>query len=362
MARHTGPLTALATIALLAGPAACGGERADEVEARARQPASTDVSRLVDALREGDVEARRSAARELGTLGRPARPAVPALIEALRARDWRLRATAAAALVRIEPDPERIVPPLIETFAEDGSSDYRSAVVEPVVRALATLGAGPVPYLRGALGDSRFEVRMGAAYALGELGRPARPALPTLEWALDDPNPFVATTAALAIEQIDPGTGPDRTRPFKQALVERLGSPDPMVRLDAAVALRDLGPSAALAVPALIKRLDDPRRAIQIAAIYALAAIGPDAAAAVPALTERLDAADEGVRDAARRALETIDREPHEGTATLSPSAGPRRSRPHALFRAARLDPVPELDARPARRPEFPLAPSPPGP
>lgn len=301
-ARWATPAALALALLALSIDASCAQDRA----ARNR-PGDREIGSLVHAVQGKDPAVRRDAARSLGTYGPTARSAVPALIAALNANDWQLRALAADALVRIDPDPDRVAPPLIETFAEDASADYRNAVIEPVARALATLGRGAVPHLRRALADPRFTVRLGAAEALGALGPDAQEALPALASAVrDDDHLFVRTAAAQALERIDPDQAPDLARPLIDALVSQLGSDDPLERLDAATALREMGPAAAAAVPALMERLRDEQRAIRMAAMYALGAVGSAAAPAVPALAAALDDPDEGIQDAARRALRGI--------------------------------------------------------
>jgi hypothetical protein len=70
--------------------------------------------------------------------------------------------------------------------------------------ALARIGAGAVPALAEALGDSSAQVRLQAARALARIGPDAAAAVPALTSALSDLDPLVRQNAARALGQIGP--------------------------------------------------------------------------------------------------------------------------------------------------------------
>jgi HEAT repeat protein len=141
------------------------------------------------------------------------------------------------------------------------------------------------------LGDDDWSVRCGAAYALGEIGPPARVAVPGLALALKyDAHPRVRAAAARALGKI----GVD-ARSAAFALVEALTDKNREVREAATPA----------AVQPLIGALQKGDLDIQIRACRALGHIGPPAKAAVPALKALLP--DSFVRAAALDALNKID-------------------------------------------------------
>jgi vesicle coat complex subunit len=71
--------------------------------------AATVVPALIEALRDGSQEVRRSAAIRLGLFGEQAKDAIPALKERLHDGDARVREAATRALTRI--DPAQFPPP-----------------------------------------------------------------------------------------------------------------------------------------------------------------------------------------------------------------------------------------------------------
>jgi len=130
----------------------------------------------------------------------------------------------------------------------------RALTCTQVREVVVGLGAPAVPPLIQALGDSDSEVRLAAAWALGDLGDPQ--AVPALIQALRD-HWDVRRSAAEALVKI--GT------PAVPPLIQALGDSDWDVRRAAAEALGKLGDPQA--IPALIEALgdyrDDVRRAAQ---------------------------------------------------------------------------------------------------
>jgi HEAT repeat protein len=191
---------------------------------------------------------------------------------------------------------------LHEEFPEAFRND--TALKRRLVEAFGAAGAPAVPALIQALGDSGWEVRRAAAWALGKLGDPQ--AVPALIQALGDDWYDVRAAAAWALGAIgDPQAVP--------ALIQALGDDWYDVRAAAAWALGAIGDPQA--VPALIQALGDWGELIKalgvslegewsenarLAAAEALVKIGTPA---VSPLIQALGDRSENVRLAAAEAL-----------------------------------------------------------
>jgi cellulose synthase operon protein C len=210
--------------------------------------AARRVERL---LSDGDVEARRRGAKELGEL--------------TRASARRLVGVALS-----DPDVE-----------------VRLAAVEVARRlGLADLGAR----LSAWLSDPEPRIRLAAAETLRE--EPSSNALPALGRASSDADPRVRSAVARALGASESG---DAVVP----LLGRLDDPVPDVRRDVVSALGRLGDRRAV-VP-LLARVMDPVAAVRRVAARSLGELGD--ARAVSALVLVLRDADEGVRVAALEAV-----------------------------------------------------------
>jgi len=88
--------------------------------------------------------------------------------------------------------------------------------------ALAAMGSRAVEPLIGALKDKSRERRAAAAYALGQIGPPARAAIPALVQTLKDDSPTVRRQAAYALSRI---VGADKANAIIQPPP---GAPEPM--------------------------------------------------------------------------------------------------------------------------------------
>ncbi len=160
-----------------------------------------------------------------------------------------------AALVLGSPaqaqSPEEIAELIAELKSEDPGVRFRAA------RALAQAGTEAVPSLTVALSDERQVVRMAAAFAFGDMGAEALPALPALIAALDHENLH-----------------------FRNAIAKALGS---------------IGPKAAGAVPNLIAALSHENATVRYTAAHALGRIRSNPALTIPALTAALSDSDTNV-------------------------------------------------------------------
>jgi len=205
-----------------------------------------------------------------------------------------------------------------EAFRND--TDLKRRLVE----AFGVAGAPAVPALIQALGDSDWDVRRAAAWALGAIGDPqavpplsvwahagedaARDALQTLGHPMLDLPQAVAQVAAQGtwgvliraltctqVREVVVGLG----APAVPALIQALGDSDWDVRRAAEGALGKLGDPQA--VPALIQALGDSGWEVRRAAAEALGKLGDPQA--VPALIQALGDSDRDVRREAAEAL-----------------------------------------------------------
>jgi hypothetical protein len=129
------------------------------------------IAELIEALRDGDFQARNGAAVALGELGPQAAESVPALTRALEAEDKYLRSHTARALGKIGPAARTAVPALTRV-----------------------------------LKDKDEDVRGEAAAALGHIGAEARVAVGDLVELLKDRRKAVRRQAARALRMLDPET------------------------------------------------------------------------------------------------------------------------------------------------------------
>jgi HEAT repeat protein len=163
------------------------------------QPASY----WIRAIGSGDEHSRLDAATALRYLGLNAtgenreqlKAAVPALVAALKDPNEILRARAALALGNI--DPVVAIAPMLYALTDTTS------VRVSAVYALARAGPAAVPALTQALTNDDQRVRSGAAEALRDIGKEAKPTVPALKEALKDPDPGVRLSAAVALGKIE---------------------------------------------------------------------------------------------------------------------------------------------------------------
>lgn len=228
-------------------------------------------------------------------------------------------------------DLAKAVPALVEALKSPQAGIRRNAAF-----ALGELGPEAVPAiaaLRQALArDADIDVRRDAAFALGEIGPKA---LPALMPQLNAPDARIRRSVASALVRIGEPAIPD--------LTALLRSPDPIVRRNAAGILGRMGPTARSAVAALeacredsdpafcwtvkqalrsikqvtiqdrIESLHDPDVLTRVAAARALGDEHAGAEAAIPALILSLSDPKAAVRKAAALSLARI------GTPALPP-------------------------------------------
>src|SRR5262249_27981004 len=145
------------------------------------------------------------------------------------------------------------------------------------------------------------KIRALAAWVLGEIGPPARPAVTSLAKALRDADSNVRRLAAESLHEVGPEMVTHLLPALKdedlsirlstvhalaifhereeavQALVAALGDPKIKVRTAAATALVRLGPAGKAALPSLLDSLKEPDLEVQTKAFTAIVAIGSHA-------------------------------------------------------------------------------------
>ncbi len=162
---------------------------------------ATEVQRLVIQLSASEPEKRSQAAEQLSHLGPDARQAALALVlaagdEAEEVREW-----AVAALEELGPPKAEAAPDLATLLAAKSQDvGYWAATLLGRLKADA---AQAVPALGAALADPLgLSVRQRIAWALGEIGAPAKPALDSLKQAAADANPRLSRLAQEAMTKI----------------------------------------------------------------------------------------------------------------------------------------------------------------
>ncbi len=185
-----------------------------------------------------DAARRSEASKALAAMGAEA---IDALIVGLSADNPQVREMSAWVLGEIKEPAARVVPALITVLTDP---DENIRVAGSVI--LLRLGEPAVPYLIDALSAESSEIRLNAAYALGEIGAPLDTILPALIRTLTDREWNVRRLVVRALVTI--GT------PAVDALIQALHSEDPDLRRMAERALNDIGTPKARRAIAAAKR------------------------------------------------------------------------------------------------------------
>ncbi len=260
--------------------------------------------RIERGLLSPDPASRRTAARELSTLG--ASRATPLVLKAMSDSDVEVRLAGAESAVRLH-----IAPATDVALQWLGERESRLRIAACDV-ANAIPAARAVPPLARALGDADPLVRAACADSLGAQGSPD--AVAPLSGKLDDPTPAVRAQVARALSKLgDPkavvplvGKVQDSVPDVRQAVVRALGDlGDPRATQALLLALRDTVAEVKVEALAALGRLRAPEAASAIAPLAlernpavrqaALVALGriasPDA---VRALMRALGTQDDG--------------------------------------------------------------------
>ncbi len=193
---------------------------------------------LVSQLGDTEVSRRTRAADSLVKMGAEA---IEALIEGLSDENPRIREISVWTLGEIKTPVTRVVPAIISSFTDP---DETIRVVGSV--ALQHLGEVAVPFLIDALSAPSADIRLNAAYVLGEIGTPLDTIIPALIPSLTDPEWNVRRLAVRALVRIgNPAVG---------ALIQALNSPNHDLARMAERALKDIGTAQAQRAIADVKQ------------------------------------------------------------------------------------------------------------
>lgn len=231
------------------------------------------VDDLAAALADSNVRVRQPAADALNAMGPKAAPTVPALLKALAAN---------TKPNSLEPD------------------DFLLAVVN----ALVGIGEPAVPALTKQLADASPVLRFLAAYALGEIGPPAKSAADGLEKLTRDPFGEIAAEGARALVVVT-GSVEKVKAPVEAALMD--GSA--RNRRGILQLIARMGPAGKPFAPAALRLLDDPEAEVRATALEYVASLNAETAKpAIPRVAKLLADEDEKTRRAAANVLLALGR------------------------------------------------------
>ncbi len=214
-------------------------------------PPPSAIPALLDIIRHGQPVLRPAAVEALMLMGTNATPALPSLEELERDGDPVVRVLATASTGQIKQVPELAAARLAQ--------DFTNTEVRGELWSVRNRLEGP-EILRS-IGLSH---RQTAAWLLGDIGPPARAAVPALKEALNSQNPWLPTIAARALYKI---TGePQQALP---GLVASLSQADDETCFLAIFVLSEMGTNAQPAIPAL-ERLETRNLKIRSATMDAL--------------------------------------------------------------------------------------------
>jgi HEAT repeat protein len=281
------------------------------------------VPALAKALEDTDIIVRLSAVVALGRIGPPSRPAVPALRKLLKDQSaappgplgfpgrpaglppvatGNVQAQVVEALTRIGPGAAEAAPDLVLLLNDKENEAQRRAAAS----ALSAIGAEAAPALLEGLKSKDPNMRALCAEALGGVSA-SEEVVKALAGALEDSYAPVSQQAAFTLGQL--GEPAKAALPKLLAVLKNRQSATELWQL-AAQAIGEMGPAAKDAVGELREALKSEEPLIRKAAAQALGGIGPQAKDAAAALSDLARDPDFHVRRAATRALARINREP----------------------------------------------------
>ncbi len=202
-----------------------------------------------------------------------------------------------------------------------------------------------------ALSSDSLEVRISAAWSLGEIGEHAVRAIPALLGAINDQNAAVRGNSVEALGKIGPGAAS-----AVPTLIGLLTSPDAGLRWRAASALGGIGPTAAAAsISNLTTAMSDPDRDVRLWSATSLGKMGSLAAGSVTSLVASLNDVDPGIRYASAQSLGLIASATPEVLAALQAALND----PVQMVRTGATDALTRLGQQPAAPAAPPTQPNP---
>lgn len=251
---------------------------------------------------------RREAASSLGaklpvqSLSESTRLAISeSLLAAARDRDFEVRAAAMRALGNSVAAQRSVIDAL-----HVGLEDQFPGVTLEAARSMWRLNQPASEIVPPLIAILRTGERWRAAYALGEMGTNAAPAVDALTELLENervPRPFrTPPSSAFALGRIGTTAVP--------VVAELLKSSEAGVRMNALMAIGFMGEAGRGAVPQLMKLLSDKDSEVRHTAALTLASVGADPDQIIPGLSDCLQAEDIYMRSAAAAHLRHIA--PHQ--------------------------------------------------
>lgn len=194
----------------------------------------------------------RSAADALGKFGPQAAPAIGPLTKALGYKKSLTRASAAEALGKIGP-AARSAAPVLRTRLKDEDENVRGSAARALWEVEGTASPELIDVLVELLRTSETGIGLRAIETLGDIGPPAKKALPALAAAGRSEEGFFVAPAIWAAGRIR------QEKDLLPRLILELKNPEPDARSSAAWALGKMGPEARETVPALRKLVFDDK-------------------------------------------------------------------------------------------------------
>jgi HEAT repeat protein len=268
--------------------------------------AAQAVAALIAAVQDGRLNCSQLAVA-VTNIGPPARSAMPLLVAGLNSDDEPALSRIIHAICSVGADDEATVD-TVNKAIEDGRI-RRAWAIDSFARLKGAAAAKAMLVLVEALeGTDDYTTRQVAAAALGQIGPPAKSALPKLRFASGDKEFPVRLQAALAIWRLTGETTPMQAA-LTSAFHDQIETSDYNTwyrRRETLCAVRDMGPAAAPLLPALQAAMKDSPDDLSIEFIDVLAHFGKAGHDALPTLIAISKNTDWVIRRPALDAIEQI--------------------------------------------------------
>lgn len=254
----------------------------------------SDLKTLDQAMNDGSVNVRVTAARSLGVMGKRNANVFGPLSRACKDHVIEVRRTAVEALTMFDGGGDEAVRALTLLLKDTDREVRKHAAAGLGVRRVASA----VPNLVAALGDESEDVKLAAVAALDLIGADARAAVPALcRLARGGSAELRSATLGALADIKDPSAVPVALGSLKDT--------EERVRREAVSALGDIGFASPEVVKGLCSALRDKESSVRSEAVQALEELGGKAKTAVPDLIETMRT-DKNLRYLARTAIEEI--------------------------------------------------------
>jgi HEAT repeat protein len=239
--------------------------------------------------RRADAASHREAMDLVYLLSGEAAEVLPVLYEDLASKDPALRRFAAKAIahgLRHRESMSQRARILHTALKREKNVEIRRIIAEGLSENACALDQRPAGAARLAASfaeileaESDVDVRVSLVQLLGQIGPPAKEAVPLLIKGLSDKNHSVRIVSAYAISMM--GKAAEAAVP---SLIKGLSDKDYSLRMECASGILMMGKAAEAAVPALAKGLTDADHRIRTGFLNTLSAMGASAREAIPAI------------------------------------------------------------------------------